>query len=327
MNLTLAATVLTITLSTQGHWLADRPGTVSVAWVAPEQAVDAVLDWQLTLDALPLAAGRLELDGNDEATALTIDAPAVRVPTTLKWSYQLHADDDGRRLGEGGRTLRLYPDPLAGLAERVTEPVVVVGEGEPATALTDVLEQADVPHRQADRAATLQLTRPGIVLVVAGHLEDAAGETHALTQLARSGASVMLFEQQTAGRLFDHRLRRRPPPTNLDWQTEHALLRHLDAGVRASWLSPGRDLWAIERSADRPGRALAAWPDEGDALALTRPLGRGRLVLWQLPLGPWADDPRSRQLLVNALDDLGARPAPADEAPPARKPDVERTRP
>ena len=57
---------------------------------------------------------------------------------------------------------------------------------------------------------------------------------------------------------------------------------------------------------------LAGWPapaavsTEGPrfAAALTQTVGNGRLVLWQLPLGDWRSDPRSRRLLANAVDYL-----------------------
>ena len=47
-----------------------------------------------------------------------------------------------------------------------------------------------------------------------------------------------------------------------------------------------------------------------DALLLVKPMGRGRMVLCQIPLGPWNEDPRSQLFLRNAIDYLLTQPQP-----------------
>ena len=55
-----------------------------------------------------------------------------------------------------------------------------------------------------------------------------------------------------------------------------------------------------------------------DALILTKTLDKGRIVLCQMPLGPWQSDPRSQLFLVDALDYLASPVVPTP--PPSRRP-------
>jgi hypothetical protein len=47
-----------------------------------------------------------------------------------------------------------------------------------------------------------------------------------------------------------------------------------------------------------------------DSILLSKSVGRGRMVLCQLPLGKWQSDPRSQMFLRNAMDYLLTRPEP-----------------
>ncbi|MCX5660572.1 MAG: hypothetical protein NTW19_12735 [Planctomycetota bacterium] len=69
---------------------------------------------------------------------------------------------------------------------------------------------------------------------------------------------------------------------------------------------------------DEPALELIHWPREApgkepvpiDALLVTKSVGRGRMVICQLPLGPWESDPRSQLLLANSVSYLLTRPEP-----------------
>ena len=64
----------------------------------------------------------------------------------------------------------------------------------------------------------------------------------------------------------------------------------------------------MQLPADEPALEIAFWPREIpgkepvpiDALVVTKTLGKGRIVLCQVPLGPWQSDPRSQLFLVDA---------------------------
>ena len=80
------------------------------------------------------------------------------------------------------------------------------------------------------------------------------------------------------------------------------------------------------------GEVAGNKPAPIDALVLTKTLGKGRIVLCQVPLGPWESDPRSQLFLVDALDYLASpvvptpppsrRPRPVEPAPPAKVPSI-----
>ncbi len=82
----------------------------------------------------------------------------------------------------------------------------------------------------------------------------------------------------------------------------------------------------MQLPADEPALEIAWWPREVagnkpapiDALVLTKTLGKGRIVLCQVPLGAWESDPRSQLFLVDALDYLASPVVPTP--PPSRRP-------
>jgi hypothetical protein len=107
---------------------------------------------------------------------------------------------------------------------------------------------------------------------------------------------------------------------------------HLREQARAAWLRSHHEgdsqqlLRAIKLGPREPGVVLAGWPEElpgaGEmgpryGSVVTRTLGEGRLIFWQLPLGDWTAAPRRQQLLLNAVDYMLTEPAPTP--PPAER--------
>ncbi|MEK6239446.1 MAG: hypothetical protein N2C14_32410, partial [Planctomycetales bacterium] len=78
-----------------------------------------------------------------------------------------------------------------------------------------------------------------------------------------------------------------------------------------SWLSAGGVFPSIRIPAGDSVEKVAYWEQADSdaraashALLVHHPIGRGRLILCQIPLGLWKNDPRSQMLLANALEFL-----------------------
>jgi hypothetical protein len=162
-----------------------------------------------------------------------------------------------------------------------------------------------------------------VVLVAAGRLDGDTYAQAALLRVVRAGAGAIVFEQSGV-RLAGHAVRRRPTPDRLACRFDHPLLRGLDEGAFAAWLPGSRDTWAIRFTNGKQGRAIVFWPSaapEGpppavvDALLTTEAVGAGRLILCQLPISHWDEDPRAQLLLDNALDYLLSGAADVDATP------------
>ncbi|MEX0885785.1 MAG: hypothetical protein WD009_05020 [Phycisphaeraceae bacterium] len=315
MSTAAATAVLLVTLSTQGHWLAGREHAITLQWV--REPVPAALHWQLTHGSVELGRGAVVLAGDDAGAAVRLITPDVRARTTIHWHYQLRSADDGGLLERGQRTINLHPDDiLDNVPHHRDDPLAIVAdEDDPLVA---VLRDAQVEHERVDRIETLRLGPSHRVIVSAGALKGRMGEEAALRALVRRGGSVMVLEQQQIDELAGLRLRTRSATNGLRWRVDHPLLAGFESGELDGIADADGRLRVVELPADVPALELGYWPDEAgaatagpvDALLVTRTLGRGRVVLVQLPLGPWDADPRSQRLLANALEYLAAPVGP-----------------
>ncbi len=248
--------------------------------------------------------------------------PRVRVRTTMQLVY--HAEQAGKQqvLAKGKADITVYPvDLLAGAAERMAAKSLLVWDvpdGLPA-----LLNQAGIKHTLIARGGQLQFVRPDCVIVGADRLGKDSTDQAKLLNLASAGASVLVLRQTQPDSLAGYHLARRMMPPKLAWAAEHPLTRHLRLRETPSL---GSEAWAVQLPADEPALEIAFWPREVpgkepapiDALVVTKTLGKGRIVLCQVPLGPWQSDPRSQLFLVDALDYLASPVGPTP--PPSRRP-------
>ena len=323
----MSARLLIVLLSQQGYWFGGQEGAISVQWVLERDQPEAVLVWQVALGDLQLSGGQVALAKGDGAARLQMTLPEVRVRTLMQWRYQLLHRGDGRVLAKGEAALHVFPnDVLAGLAELAAGRRVVVWDTEGR--LSDVLSEAGVAIRRLRAGSELQLTRADVILVAADEINTAAGSFSQvpLVGQAEAGAGVMIFAQPKAKVLAGYGLARRALPTTMRWRHEHPLLGRFGPGDLSSWLAgPPMTLPSVQLPADEPAYEIAYWPPEVagdapvaiDALLVTKTVGVGRIVLCQIPLGPWATDPRSQMLLANAVRYLLTRPVPM--LPPSRR--------
>jgi hypothetical protein len=315
------AGILLFALAGGGYWFSGRSEVAEVEWNVEQPAAAATIAWRLDCAGAVLASGRMLLPAKERAAKIAIALPAVRVASEAQFFYRAE-QPGGKVIAEGRRAVHLYPtDLLAGMAERTKGKQLYVWdrpEGLPA-----VLKAAGLQCTAVRGEADLQFVRPDMILVGAEQLGEGVEGQGKLKSLAGAGASVLVLRQTRPATLAGYAVARRVPPAKLEWLAEHPLARCLR--LFEPWTT-GRDAWAVRLPADEPAQEIAWWPREApgdqpaplDALVLVKAVGKGRLVLCQLPLGPWESDPRSQLFLADALDYLASPAVPT--LPPSRRP-------
>ncbi len=319
------AKILLVILSNNGHWLGGQEGRISIRWAADVQQPEAVLVWDLTLNGIRVDGNQVAMARGSNFSVVRIKAPEVRVRTTMQWQYRLHQREDASEIARGLVTIHVYPDNLlAGLGKRMADKKIVVWDR--AGQLSEVLARAKVPHQTIEHPSKLQFARPDVILVGRDELDGAPFAQSSLIGQARAGAGILIFKQTRARALAGYAVARRPVPSKLAWREDHLLLEQFRPEDLQSWLTGEQsDLWAIQLPADEPALEVGYWPREVpgedpvpiDALLVAKAVGKGRVVLCQIPLGDWPSDPRSQRLLANALNYLTTRPEPT--RPPSQR--------
>ena len=319
-----AALVLIAALN-QGYWFGGEPGQITARWAIEKPVPDAILLWELHVGAARLAQGRVRLDPDGDESLITITTPAVRARTAAKFSWVLADVDADGQLDRGSLTVHLFPkDLLAGTGKLLTRHHLTVWD-KPA-GIPAILKQARLDHVQIDDVSGLQFTAADIILVGRDQIGDKPFDQAALSGLAESGRSVMIFAQQQPPRLIGYPLAARPTTGKLQWRLEHPLLRQMnDADVTSCLRAAAPPLRALRLPADEPVYEVGFWPRKTpgtapvsiDALLAVKAVGSGRIVFCQLPLGDWSKDPRALLLLRNALAYLATPPEPTP--PPSRR--------
>lgn len=300
--------MLIVTLSNQGHWFGGVEETVTVQWANTVSMPQAVVLWQLSYGEVVFKSGQFELNDQKRSGKLALTLPEVRVPTTMQFSYRLQAVDGRKTLAEGKLPLHVYPTNLLdGVGRRLGKKRLVVWdtpEGIPAA-----LNRFKIPHQRIDDDSQLTFSKADIVLVGEDRIPASPFGQTALLDMIKAGANVLILCQKKPPRLAGYPLVRRAAPKKLQWKTNHPLNRRL---LLSDPASGQHDLWAVRLPADEPVLEIAYWPREQpgkqpvpiDALVAIKKIGRGRLVLCQVPLGSWERDPRSQLFLSDAIDYL-----------------------
>ena len=315
------AAIVIITLLNQGFWFGGQQGEIGVEWTAERGRADAVVQWELNCGLAPLAAGRVALPADPKLVKIRLSPPAVRVVTDAELVYRVKRADNGKLLAEGHAAIHIYPnDLLASLAARLGGKSLAVWD-EP-DGLPALLKEAKIPFTRIADESGLQLRRYDILVVGVDQLTDRPFAQAKLLGQVESGMSALVLRQSRVKSLAGYPLHQRPAPDKLVWRDRQTVLQH----VRARALTVGQESLAIRLPADEPALELVYWPRENpgiqpvpiDALLVAKTLGRGRIVLCQVPLGPWKEDPLAQGLLVDSVDYFAAAPEPT--LPPSRRP-------
>ncbi len=305
--------LLVVTLLWQGHWFGGEAGTITFKWTDADKVPDAVVTWEVLYEKASLGKGRLVLKAVDKGGTLSLTLPEVRVKTEARFVYKVMSSDGKEDLGGGERAIVLYPKaPLAPWVETLGTKSLVVWDEDGG--LPVVLKSAGMPHTQIKGGGGLQMVSADIILVGEDRIDASVFSQAELLEQAKAGSSVVVFSQKAPARLMESSVIQKHLAEKLEWRYEHQLLGQLSKGDVGSMLVDRKEqvLGAIRLDAGGPGVAVAYWPgdngseraSEVDALIAVKPLGKGRVIYWQLPLGGWAGDPRSQMVLAGALDFL-----------------------
>lgn len=315
MNAVVAVIVL---LSNQGYWFGGQAGTISVAWAAKDVRPAAVLVWNLMLGGVRIGGDRVSMPTTTQPSQVVITPPKVRVRTSLRWEYTVNDVVSGKQLTAGEVLIQVYPlHVLAGLSDVLAEKRIVVWDR--AEELSTVLAAAKVVHKRIESPGDLQLRAADIVLAGPDCIDPSPFAQTALVGQAEGGASVLILAQSRLRVLAGYDLAWRRAPAKLDWRMEHPLLEGFRPEDLQSCVAGVRiEVRAIGLPADEPVLEIGYWPRETpgrepvpiDALLAVKAVGKGRIVLCQIPFGSWAGDPRSQLFLRNALSYLATRPEP-----------------
>jgi hypothetical protein len=322
------AALLVVMLSNQGYWFGGHSETITLHPAVRAGLPGAALFWELRWDHLRLDSGKLAIAGDDQPSVVHLNCPTVRVRLMLHWSYRIVQKSDGKELGSGDVPIEVFPDDLlADLARRVgNRRLVVLDASDASDGLAKTLTAAKLPFTQVSDPGQLQMVQADAVLVGQEMLAGSPLNQGPLSALAESGTSVMAFHQSPGDRLFGYRVTARNVPAALQWREDHPLLFDFSKHDLQSWTDGQETFDAVDLPADAPALDIGSYPRETpgrmpapiDAVALTKSVGKGRLVWWQIRLGSFAEDPRSQMLLANAIDYLLTRPQPTP--PPSQRP-------
>ncbi|MEI8373997.1 MAG: hypothetical protein WCJ35_14320 [Planctomycetota bacterium] len=329
------AAILLIALSSDGYWLSGSTETIQVQWTTEERIPGITLDWRLVCGEAQLVSGRVTVTDKNSPPNIRIAVPAVRTHTPMRVAYHIEQAGKIKPIAEGTAAVEVYPDNLLdGVAKRLSSRYLSVGEQPEALAkhlyvwdqpekLPSLLKQAKIKHTSILSDAELSFVLPDVLIVGSNRLESDTGGQQKLLQLATAGTNVLILNQTKPAVLAGYPLVQRTVPAKLAWQKDHPLTASL------RWFDPSRgkgDLWAIRLPASEPALEIAWWPRESagkspasiDSLVVCKNVGRGRIVLCQVPLGSWRNDPRSQLFLVGALDYLASPVVPTPS--PNRRP-------
>jgi hypothetical protein len=331
-----AASCLVFLISHAGHCFGGGPCTVEATWAADAKVAPAVVAWSLEYAGTVVADGRVVLADRAAPARITLELPTVRTCTELMWSYHLLRQRDGHLLEEGQRPIHVYPAlDWAALRAKLGAARVLVLENAPG--LSGLLERAGVSHHVVSTPAELELRSADLVLVGPNRLGGTRENQTALLAAATRGAAVLVLAQRDTPSLAGFEVVQRRQTAACLWRPDHPLLAALPAEAWKSWLDGGDPVVAaLTVPPQEPALEIVYWPPlaEGrtptplDAFLVEKQLGRGRLVLCQVPASADLEDPRTQLFLTGALEYLRTTPRPTPAraerlaaSQPAKKPE------
>jgi hypothetical protein len=316
------AALITILLAHNGYWFGDRAADVSFALAAPAPA--GHVTWQLMFGAAEIAHGATDIAAGANVT-IKVTPPKVRTRSNCRLVYTF-TDAAGKLLESGEAPVSLFPDDLFAGMPRMMQGQRVAVWGEGVDPLAAFLDRAAVPH-ELGTGSVLGFERPQVLLVGPGALDGVGALARPpLVELARRGASVIVFRQSSDEQLAGYSLVRRTVPAEMGWRVEHPLLSSLQSSDWATLVPPASEQVAVRLPLGEPALEVTYWPAEVgkkvaapvDALVVTRTIGKGRIVFCQLPLpGDWETDPRSQTFMRAALEYACTPPGPTP--PPGKR--------
>lgn len=332
--------VLIITLSTQGYWFGGREGTVSLHWPVKEENREAVLIWELLYGNIKIKTGRFAIEVGEKPIEIKIKTPEVRVRTSMRWECRLEEKKSGEVIAKGTASINLFPQDIITKLPRILEDrsIMVCDQVQD---LAGFLGKNRVPFRTAHDISAFQTAQPDIILIGPDQIREGVFRQVPVISQVESGSRVLILAQHKTKTLAGYPLVYRTVPRRGFERRTHPLLKGFWTSDLLSLPAMGKDgCMGIRLPADEPVLKIAWWQPEiqtwlepeiqseipgwypvpVDAMIISKTIGKGRLVLCQIPLGPWKDDPRTQMFLGNALEYLSGtieptlRPSKREEA-------------
>lgn len=320
--------LLIITLAHGGFWSAGEEGRIAMTWaVADSPMPESVISWQLFLGDLELTSARQDIAGG--SGEIKIKMPETRVATDLQWRYQLKRKDSQQLLQSGTLTIHVIPPGILAQKARLFAGKRILVLDEPAR-LPALLSHGGITHERVSDLNTLALAEPDFILIGENQLPANPLADDVLMRQARRGAGVAVFLQSSRENVLGHPTVLRPAGSALVMRSRLLRFDPLAEADLSAWAAPHGELRAIRLRADDPAVPLVTLSDESnkeipaltDALIASISVGKGRILVCQLPVGAWQQDLRGEMFLAGMLDYLlsPAEPGKEELSEPAAKP-------
>lgn len=300
----MKAVVLVIMCINSGYWYAGRDALVTLQWPDGVEQIDATWQWELKYGQTALAVGEKQLVA-DQPAQLKIAVPKVRVRTPMSLHWRLVTAGDASLIEAGTISIQVFADdPLPAAIQRLGKRAVAVWSSDQG--LIKAITDAGLQPHTIETAGDLATVVADVMIVGPETLASNAMLNQPLIDHARAGATVVVFRHADRPTLLGVDLvsRRiaRPPRV----RANHTLRLGLTDGDIRSLVGKAARVLRVDSNASDvlvvSDKIQTPDAQTIDALCLVRPIGKGQLVLCQLPLGDWASDPRARQLLSNMFE-------------------------
>lgn len=319
-----AATLLILVLAHHGLWFGGVENRITVRWAVPAGLPEAIVEWELSFAGVRIADGKAAMPANGEGAVLTMKLPEVRAHTVMHWTCHVRRRDDGRELADQDAAIGVFPRvTFADLVKRYEkQQLLLIDRPE---GIVRILEDAGVPHTATNVRSALMGIAQDVIIVGVDQLDESPFLADALMSQAEGGASVLVLRQSRSPAL-KFPIGERNAPNSYVLDADHPLLADLaPAEWQAALEAPREGVRAIQLPPDAPALAVVSFPQDVlsseptpiDALLVVQSVGKGRIVLCQLPLDDFEHDPAARIFLNNALDYLLTRPQPTP--PPSQR--------
>jgi len=340
-----AAAIVILTVFNQGIWFGGQTGNIAIQWNKRASHQAALVDWKLMHDGATLAAGETQLAAEDKPANVSLRLPEVRAETRLIWSYAIHTPGTEKPIAENQVAIHLYPNNLLkSLPQRLSGTSLAVWDR--ADGLPAILSESKAPFTRVPNEASLHLSKLDMLIVGADQIADQPFAQSTMLHYVENGTAALVLRQTRLHTLAGYPVVQRQtsriptakestsaPPTsaaalsvsasgsNLVWREHEPLLQNLLTRP----VPAGENEFAIRLPPDEPALEMVYWPRESpadepvaiDALVVAKSLGRGKLLLCQVPLGSWKTDPIAQLFLSDAIDYLKAPVEPT--LPPSRR--------
>ncbi len=161
--MTVSALIIVL-LSNHGYWFGGHEEIITARRAAKGELLAADLTFDLMLDNLRLAGGKLPLADGLEDASVKLTIPEVRIRLSMKLVYQILRRDNGAELEKGEIPVEVFPDDLLKHLPRLLDDKKLTVVDHP-DGLANTLKHAGVKFIPVDSLAKLQTLPADLILI------------------------------------------------------------------------------------------------------------------------------------------------------------------